>query len=140
MPRDFPPTCLLPARKDKHGDVRFSEKASIAFLEYMCSEDIVTEFFIETGNLPVRKSIMEREDVKTYLAENPSYQKMLDQIEYGRPAPSITKNIRDVFNRVNDMISRIIINGEDPQTVLDEYTAEFQSEIDELKEFGEFIY
>ena len=38
------------------------------------------------------------------------------------------------------MISRIIINGEDPQTVLDEYTAEFQSEIDELKEFGEFIY
>ena len=116
------------------------EKASLAFLEYMCSEDIVTEFFIETGNLPVRKSIMERDDVKTYLAENPSYQKMLDQLEYGRPAPSITKNIRDVFNRVNDMISRIIINGEDPQTVLDEYTAEFQGEIDELKEFGEFIY
>ena len=83
---------------------------------------------------------MEREDVKTYLAENPSYQTMLDQLEYGRPAPSITKNIRDVFNRVNDMISRIIINGEDPKTVLDAYTAEFQAEIDELKEFGEFIY
>ncbi len=114
--------------------------AALKFLDYMCSEDVVTEFFMETGNLPVRKSIMEREDVKTYLAENPSYQTMLDQLEYGRPAPSITKNIRDVFNRVNDMISRIIINGEDPKTVLDAYTAEFQAEIDELKEFGEFIY
>ena len=116
------------------------ENAALTFLEYMSSEDIVTEFFIETGNLPVRKSIMDRDDVKTYLAENPSYQKMLDQLEYGRPAPSVTKNIRDVFNRINDMISRIIINGEDPKTVLDAYTAEFQAEIDELKDFGEFIY
>lgn len=116
------------------------EDACVEFLEYMCSPDVVTEFFIETGNLPVRKSIMERDDVKTYLSENPSYQTMLDQLEYGRPAPSITKNIRDVFNRVNDMVSRIIINGESPETVLSEYDSEFQSEIDELKEFGEFIY
>ena len=65
---------------------------------------------------------------------------MLDQLEYGRPAPSITKNIRDVFNRVNDMVSRIIINGESPEAVLSEYDSEFQSEIDELKDFGEFIY
>lgn len=114
--------------------------AAVKFLEFMSSEDIVTEFFMETGNLPIRKSIMERDDVKNYLEENPSYQTMLDQLEYGKPAPSITKNIRDVFNRVNDMMSRIILNGEDPKTVLDEYTAEFQAEIDEQKSLGEFIY
>ena len=55
-------------------------------------------------------------------------------------APATTKNIRNVYNRVNDMISRIILNGEDVDTVLAEYQNEFQAEFDEMKANGTFIY
>lgn len=117
------------------------EKAAcVKFFEFMSSPEIVKQFFMETKNLPVRQSILNDADVKAYLEENPSYQKMLDQLEFGRPAPSVTKNILDVFNRENDMMSRILLNNEDPKKILDEYTKVFQEEIDEKKGFGEFIY
>lgn len=116
------------------------KQACLKFFEFMSSPDIVKEFFMETKNLPVRMSVLDEPDVQEYLAANPAYQKMLDQLEFGRPVPSVTKNILDVFNRENDMMSRIILNNEDAKTVLEEYTALFQSEIDEAKSFGEFIY
>lgn len=115
-------------------------KAAAKFLEYMSSPEIVAEFFMGTGNLPTRKSVMEGATVQKFLSEKPAYKTMVDQLTYGKAAPSTTKNIRDVFNRVNDMISRIILKGEDPKTVLDEYDALFQSEFDEAKSLGEFIY
>jgi hypothetical protein len=65
---------------------------------------------------------------------------MIEQLQYGKAAPSTTKNIRDVFNRTNDLISRIILNGEDVKKVLDEYTSLFQNEIDEAKANEEFIF
>lgn len=117
-----------------------STDAAIRFLKYMAQAETVAEFFMQTGNLPTRKSVMELPEVKTFLAENPAYTVMIDQLTYGKEAPSTTKNLRDVFNRVNDMISRIILNNESPKKVLDEYTALFQAEFDEAKSFGEFIY
>ncbi len=114
--------------------------AAVKFLEYMSSNDIVKDFFMNTGNLPVRMSAMNDADVKAFLANNPAYQAMIDQLAYGKAAPSTTKNIRDVFNRVNDMISRIILNNESPEKVLNEYQKLFQDEFDEEKALGEFIY
>lgn len=113
---------------------------SVKFLEFMSSPDIVTEFFMNTGNLPVRRTVMTSPEVKDFLSKNPMYIKMIEQLQYGKAAPSTTKNIRDVFNRTNDMISRIILNGEDAKMVLDEYTVLFQNEIDEAKANGEFIF
>ena len=110
------------------------------FLTYMSSPEIVAEFFMGTGNLPTRKAAMDLPAVKEYMAKNPSAAKMIAQLAYGKPAPSITKNIRDIFNRVNDMISRIILKGENPKAVLDEYTKMFQNEFNEAKANGEFIY
>lgn len=110
------------------------------FLEYMSSPEIVSDFFTKTGNLPTRQSVFKTEKVKTFLATNPAYQTVVDQLAYGKAAPSTTKNIRDVFNRVNEMISRIILGGEDVKKVLAEYQEVFQTEFDEAKAGGEFIY
>ena len=115
-------------------------KAAGEFLTYMSSPEIVAEFFMGTGNLPTREAAMKLPAVQEYLRDNPSAAKMIAQLAYGKPAPSITKNIRDIFNRVNDMISRIILKGENPKTVLDEYTRVFQNEFNEAKANGEFIY
>lgn len=110
------------------------------FLTYMSSPEIVAEFFIGTGNLPTRKSAITMPEVREYLATNPEAAKMIDQLAFGKPAPSITKNIRDVFMRTNDMISRIILNNENPRVVLGEYTKLYQNEINESKAHNEFIY
>lgn len=115
-------------------------EAAIDFLTYMANPTTIADFFMNTGNLPTSKSTLDLPEVQAFLASKPSYATMIDQLVYGKAAPSTTKNIRDVFNRVNDMISRIILNNESPQKVLDEYTALFQAEFDEAKAFGEFIY
>ena len=115
-------------------------EAANKFLQFMASTDLAVDFFLNTGNLPTRMSTMDDPKMQQFLAENPNYAKVVEQLQYGKAAPSTTKNIRDVFNRVNDMISRIILSGEDVKTVLDAYTAEFQAEFDELKANEEFIY
>ncbi|MDY0288699.1 MAG: ABC transporter substrate-binding protein [Sphaerochaeta sp.] len=117
-----------------------STDAAIQFLNHMAKAETIADFFMQTGNLPTRKSVMELAEVKEFLANRPAYTVMIDQLAYGKAAPSTTKNLRDVFNRVNDMISRIILNNEHAKKVLDEYTALFQAEFDEAKSFGEFIY
>jgi sn-glycerol 3-phosphate transport system substrate-binding protein len=113
---------------------------AVNFLNFMSSAEIVADFFMNTGNLPVRKTVMDNPAVKEFLSKNPMYSKMIEQLQYGKAAPSTTKNIRDVFNRVNDMTSRIILNNEDAGKVLDEYNSLFQSEIDEAKANGEFMF
>jgi len=115
-------------------------KAAAKFLKYMASDDVVAEFFMNTGNLPTKQSVMKREDVRQFLSSNKAYAKMIDQLQYGKAAPSTTKNIRDVFNRTNDMISRIILKGEDVQLVLSEYQKMYQTDFDEEKASKEFIY
>lgn len=115
-------------------------KAAEIFLNYMSSDEIVADFFMSTGNLPVKKSVLNTPEVKAFLEENPSYKTIVAQLDYAKAAPSTTKNIRNVYNRVNDMISRIILNGEDVETVLAEYQKEFQSEFDAAKADNTFIY
>ncbi|MGN1178793.1 MAG: ABC transporter substrate-binding protein [Candidatus Ornithospirochaeta sp.] len=115
-------------------------EAAEKFLNYMSSDEIVAEFFMSTGNLPVKKSVLESDLVQEFLEKNPSYKTIVAQLDYAKAAPATTKNIRNVYNRVNDMISRIILNGEDVDTVLAEYQNEFQAEFDEMKANGTFIY
>jgi len=114
--------------------------AAAQFLQYITSSDIASEFYMQTGNLPVRKSVLSRSDIIEFHKKNPNYARMVDQLAFGRAAPSTTKNIRDVFNRMNDVISKIILKGDDPKKTLDAVNQEWQAEIDDLKATKSFLY
>lgn len=114
-------------------------EAAGKFLQYITSPHIAAEFYMETGNLPVRKSVLGLPQIAEFHKKNPNYARMMDQMAYGKAAPSTTKNIRDVFNRMNDVISRVILKGDDAKKTLDAATKEFQAEIDELKATGAFL-
>jgi ABC-type glycerol-3-phosphate transport system substrate-binding protein len=114
-------------------------EAAGKFLQYITSPHIAAEFYMETGNLPVRKSVLGLPQIAEFHKKNPNYARMMDQMAFGKAAPSTTKNIRDVFNRMNDVISRIILKGDDAKKILDAATKEFQAEIDELKATGAFL-
>lgn len=117
-----------------------AEKAAAGkFLQYITGPKVAAEFYMATGNLPVRKSVASRPEIVEFHKKNPNYARMLDQLAYGKAAPSTTKNVRDVFNRMNDYISRIILKGDDVKKTLDQANADFQAEIDELKATGSFL-
>lgn len=129
------------------GNFAVTSKASPAeaaaagkFLQYITGPQVAAEFYMATGNLPVRRSVLARPEIVEFHKKNPNYARMMDQMAYGRAAPSTTKNIRDVFNRMNDVISRVILKGDDAKKTLDAANKEFQAEIDELKATKSFLF
>lgn len=117
-----------------------SERAAAkSFLEYVTSAESGAQVFIETCQLPVRKSTLELDSVKTFCAENAWTANLIAQIDNAVVANPITKNIGDIYNLANDMIVRIIYNGEDMDEVLSEFNGTFQDYIDTAIENGEFV-
>ena len=117
------------------------EKAGCkAFIEYVTSPENCAKVFVETSNLPVRQSVLELDSVKTFMAENAFTTNLLNQMQYGKNASGVTKNVGSVFMSVSDMIVRLIYNGEDIEETLEEYNELFQDEFDEKKTNGSYIY
>lgn len=113
--------------------------AAKTFLEFITSAESGAEVFTTACQLPVRKSTLELEDVKTFCAENAWTTNLIAQIDNAVNANPITKNIGDIYNLANDMIVRIIYNGEDMDEVLAEFTDTFQEYIDTAIDNGEFV-
>ena len=109
------------------------------FLQYITGAKVAADFYMATGNLPVRKSVLSRPEIVDFHKKNPNYERMIEQMAFGRAAPSTTKNVRDVFNRMNDYITRIILKGDDVKKTLDEANKNFQDEINELKAANSFL-
>jgi ABC-type glycerol-3-phosphate transport system substrate-binding protein len=114
--------------------------AAAKFLQFITGPQVAAEFYMQTGNLPVRKSVLALPEIADFHKKNPNYGRMLDQMAFGKAAPSTTKNVRDIFNRMNDVISRIILKGDDAKKTLDAATREFQAEVDELKASRQFLF
>lgn len=110
------------------------------FIEYVTSPENCAKVFVETSNLPVRQSVLEMDSVKAYMAENSFTGNLLSQMQHAKNASAVTKNIGSVFSSVSDMIVKLIYNGDDIESTLEEYNEEFQDEFDEKKLDGSFIY
>lgn len=113
--------------------------ASKSFLEFVTSPESGATVFMDTCQLPVRKSTLELDSVKTFCQENAWTTNLIAQIDNAVPANPITKNIGDIYGLANDMIVRIIYEGEDIDDVLDEFTEVFQDTIDTAIENEEFV-
>ena len=113
--------------------------AAKAFLEFITSPESCGQVFIDACQLPVRKSTLELDQVKTFCAENAWTTNLIAQIDNAVNANPITKNVGDIYNLANDMIVRIIYNGEDMDDVLDEFTVTFQDYIDNAIMNEEFV-
>lgn len=113
--------------------------AARTFLEFMTSPESGAEVFTTACQLPVRKSTLELDSVKTFCAENAWTTNLIAQIDNAVNANPITKNVGDIYNLANDMIVRIIYNGEDMDEVFAEFNETFQEYIDTAIDNGEFV-
>lgn len=112
--------------------------AAKTFLEFMTSPESSAEVFTTACQLPVRKSTLELDSVKTFCAENAWTTNLIAQIDNAVNANPITKNVGDIYNLANDMIVRIIYNGEDMDEVFAEFNETFQEYIDTAIDNDEF--
>lgn len=113
--------------------------AAKTFLEFMTSPESGAEVFTTACQLPVRKSTLELDSVKTFCAENAWTTNLIAQIDNAVNANPITKNVGDIYNLANDMIVRIIYNGEDMDEVFAEFNETFQEYIDTAIDNDEFV-
>ena len=116
------------------------QEAAKKFIEYVTNPENCAKVFVETSNLPVRKSVLEMDTVKDFMAANPYTTKLLSQMDYARNASGVTKNVGNVFSAVSDMVVRLIYNGDDIESTLEEYNEQFQDEFDEKKANDSYIY
>ena len=85
------------------------------------------------------KGLMDKEldEVEVVPEEEPKPKKYRD--EYIIPGSGFRMLVGDIYNLANDMIVRIIYNGEDMDDVLDEFTVTFQDYIDNAIMNEEFV-
>ena len=77
------------------------KEAAAKFLEFLASDEIAAKHNQETGYFPVTETSMEHSIVQEHLADFPSYQKALDQLQYTHSRP-MTKNWKNMYTVILD--------------------------------------
>lgn len=116
------------------------QEAAALYFSFITSPEISADFHMNTGYMPTRNSVLDLPEVKEFHQINPGYLVSVEQLEYARPAPGYTRNVRGVWYRLTTgALAQILMNGEKPKTVLDAVAREFQGELDELIALDEYI-
>ncbi len=113
--------------------------AAWEFVRFLTDTERSAEFHMATGYMPTRYSVLERDDVKAFHAEHPSWLISVQQLEFARPTACIVRNVPEYNAIITQAIDRMIINNEDPATVLGEVQRELQLAVDELRAAGTLI-
>lgn len=114
--------------------------AAAKFLRYITDANQSAEFHVSTGYMPTRYSVLQLPNVEAFHNAHPEFLVSVRQTEFARPASTFTRNVQSVWWRTTQGIQRILLNDEDPEAVLNEMAEEYQSEIDDLKSAGDFVY
>jgi multiple sugar transport system substrate-binding protein len=105
-----------------------NKDASAKLLAWMMSPAIVAEEFCFNANLPTSKKAAEDK----CFTENPKFKVFTDLMSSPNASYTITTPISLEFNTaLGTAYERVVHNGEDPKTVMDELQAEFEPKLQE---------
>ncbi len=93
------------------------EKASLAFLEYVLSEEFQTKLFVETGSLPINVKSKQSKAYQEFVAKQPAFKVFLEQMPWARSRPIISK-----YSILSENLGRAIeetLLGNSPQKSLE---------------------
>ena len=127
-------------------NVAISAKASDAekqaawdFLNWLTDTENSATFHMNTGYMPSRYSVMDLPEVQEFYDDHPTWMVSVNQLQYTKSTSCAVLNSPNWGTTIEAAMERIIINQEDPQTVLDEAAAELNEGIDEATEAGTLI-
>lgn len=109
------------------------------FVRFMSNTENTARFHMETGYMPSRFSALELPEVQEFYETNPTWEVSVEQLQFSRPTSCATLNTPEYNSIMSTATERIILNNEDPQTVLDETVAELNALVEERREAGELF-
>jgi ABC-type glycerol-3-phosphate transport system substrate-binding protein len=97
--------------------------AAWTFIKWVAQPEIQAMFSMSSGYLPIRKSVLERDDYKEFLEKDHAMKGFVEQIPIARKRPTIEKYYIDINQNIADAIEKTIIGSKDPKAALDDAAA-----------------
>lgn len=109
-----------------------AEKAAAwKFLKFLTSVDSCTYWATHTGYMPIRYSMLNHPDLKSYMQANPQYgvASALVLGDLGRQEPKLAV-WEDIRTNINDMVNSVLSQGADPKEQLEKAVKSAQDKLD----------
>jgi ABC-type glycerol-3-phosphate transport system substrate-binding protein len=100
-------------RQSKNPDVAWE------FVKWVAQPEIQAMFSMSSGYLPIRRSVLERDDYKAFLEKDEAMKNFTDQISIARQRPRIDNYYIDVNQNIGEAIEKTLLGKMDPKTALD---------------------
>jgi len=94
--------------------------ATWTFVKWVTQPEIQAMFSMSSGYLPVRKSVLERDDYKAFLEKDHAMKSFVDQIKIARQRPTIERYYVNINQFIADAIEQTLIGNKSPRKALDE--------------------
>lgn len=93
-------------------------EAAWTFVRWMLRPEVQARWAMQTGYLPVRRSVLEREDFQQYLAARPNYRVYVEALEYGRAQRPIDVHGARIIRHVAEAVEQATVGEQQPELVL----------------------
>jgi multiple sugar transport system substrate-binding protein len=94
--------------------------AAWTFVKWITQPDIQAMFSMSSGYLPVRKSVLDREDYKSFLENDHAMKSFVEQIGIARQRTTIEKYYVNINQFIATAIEQTLIGNKLPKQSLDE--------------------
>jgi ABC-type glycerol-3-phosphate transport system substrate-binding protein len=94
--------------------------AAWIFVKWVTQPDVQAMFSMSSGYLPVRKSVLEREDYNSFLEGDPAMKSFVEQIKIARQRTTIEKYYVNINQFIATAIEQTLIGNKLPKQALDE--------------------
>lgn len=94
--------------------------AAWTFVKWVTQPEIQAMFSMSSGYLPVRKSVLSRNDYQTFLEKDQAMKGFVEQIDIARQRPTIEKYYVNINQFLAEAIEQTLIGNKSPKKALDE--------------------
>jgi len=115
------------------------KKAAWDFIHWLTNTENSAAFSMATGYLPTRYSVSELPEVKEFYKTHPTWEASVAAMKNVHTTSCGKLNIPNWEKAMSGAMDRILVNGEDAQTVLDETVKELNVVIAEARANGKLI-
>jgi multiple sugar transport system substrate-binding protein len=90
------------------------------FVKWVAQPENQSLFSMSSGYLPIRKSVLNREDYKSFLAKDHAMKSFVDQIAIAKQRPAIDNYYININQFIADAIEKTLVGNKNPKEALDE--------------------
>lgn len=94
--------------------------AAWTFVKWVTQPEIQAMFSMSSGYLPVRKSVLTRDDYRAFLEKDQAMKGFVEQIDIARQRPTIEKYYVNINQYLAEAIEQTLIGNKPPRQALDE--------------------